>query len=124
MGNKNTNSLQKSFLRRQHSLSYSRISHFTEPKGSLLHSQQPSTSVMSQMNPVHTTTSYLSEIHFKIILHPMVYFQRLFDNEIMSAINKIYEQTFTVLKGGNQFHENLTPIMPGSLQFVETVQNL
>jgi hypothetical protein len=42
----------------------------------------------------------------------------------MSAINKIYEQIFIVLKNGKQFHENLTPIMPGSLQLVETVQNL
>jgi hypothetical protein len=60
------------FLKSRQSLSHSRISqHFMEPEGSLPCSQEPSNGLYpSYINPAHTTPSYLSKIHFKIILPP------------------------------------------------------
>ena len=44
--------------------------HFTEPEGSLPHSQaSPPVSILGQPNPVHIPTSHLLEIHPNII-HP------------------------------------------------------
>jgi hypothetical protein len=62
----------ESFLRSHQLLSYSGISqHFMEPEGSLPYSQEPSTvHILSQINLVHTTLSYVSKIHFNIILPP------------------------------------------------------